>query len=127
VRARPRGGEQAEADHRVAERLVTQDEGDAVAGESEPEGDPRLFPDARRPVEHRGQEEDEVGVPAVVGLGEPDEDGLVEEEQPQEAEPREHDEAAEDRRTCDDVDETGDQADERRARQIGHLDLRGRR
>src|SRR5690606_42083333 len=64
----------------LAEGLVAHDQRDAVAGQSQPEGDPRLLPDARGPVEHRRQEEDEEGVAPVVGLGEADDDRLVEEE-----------------------------------------------
>src|SRR5688572_31061573 len=52
-------------------------------------------------------------VAAVVGLGEADDDRLVEEEQPEEAQPGEDDEPAEQRGLGEDVDDAGDQPDER--------------
>ncbi len=84
----------------------------AVARHPQGEDQPRLLPDARRPVDERRQEEQERRVRPATTLRNRQSEGAIEPEQPPEGEPREHQESREDRRPEERVDPRRDPGDE---------------
>jgi len=110
-----------EPDH--APTAPSEDGSDADGGDPQPEHHPRLLPDARRPVEERRQEQHEQHVPATVAFGDADAERPPEEDQPEEAEPREHEEPTEPRRAEDRVHDPGQDLDEAGADHLPELDV----